>query len=336
MMYYYDGLTLTEIGQVLGVTESRVCQIHTKALRQLRSKLADRPETVTASDSAARADGSGRVRCRSVTPAASRELTRRPGRGVLRRALPGNRAKTVHPEFTHAVARGPIRRYGTRPNRERADRGPRHAFAQEGVRPGGIDRLRSTPTRARRRPLPVDALSRRRRCGRPRCSRRSPTSSCSTATPARTWPPSARPGRSPRSISLMDLCIDKNLIDKDEYPQTAEIERRCVHMLADLWNAPRGRGARRLLGHRVVGGLHARRHGGQVALAGQAPGRREADRHAQHGVRPGPGGLAQVRQVLGHRDAGDPHVPGALPAWTSSRCSNGSTRTPSWWCPPSG
>ena len=37
---------------------------------------------------------------------------------------------------------------------------------------------------------------------------------------------------------LMDLCINKNMIDKDEYPQTAEIERRCVHMLADLWNAP--------------------------------------------------------------------------------------------------
>jgi len=44
-MYYYDGLTLSEIGDVLGVTESRVCQIHTKALRQLRSKLSDRPET---------------------------------------------------------------------------------------------------------------------------------------------------------------------------------------------------------------------------------------------------------------------------------------------------
>jgi RNA polymerase sigma factor for flagellar operon FliA len=44
IMYYYDGLTLTEIGGVLGVTESRVCQIHTKALRRLRSKLADRIE----------------------------------------------------------------------------------------------------------------------------------------------------------------------------------------------------------------------------------------------------------------------------------------------------
>jgi RNA polymerase sigma factor FliA len=45
LMYYYDELTLSEIGAVLGVTESRVCQIHTKALRQLRSKLADRSES---------------------------------------------------------------------------------------------------------------------------------------------------------------------------------------------------------------------------------------------------------------------------------------------------
>src|SRR5690606_24080264 len=37
---------------------------------------------------------------------------------------------------------------------------------------------------------------------------------------------------------LMDLSIDKNMIDKDEYPQTAEIEARCVRMIADLWNAP--------------------------------------------------------------------------------------------------
>ncbi|QMU80586.1 RNA polymerase sigma factor WhiG [Streptacidiphilus sp. PB12-B1b] len=40
-LYYYEGLTLAEIGQVLGVTESRVSQIHTKAVLQLRAKLSD-------------------------------------------------------------------------------------------------------------------------------------------------------------------------------------------------------------------------------------------------------------------------------------------------------
>ncbi|MDQ1375137.1 MAG: polymerase sigma factor FliA [Actinomycetota bacterium] len=40
-LYYSEGLTLAEIGEVLGVTESRVCQIHTKAVLQLRSKLAE-------------------------------------------------------------------------------------------------------------------------------------------------------------------------------------------------------------------------------------------------------------------------------------------------------
>jgi glutamate decarboxylase len=37
---------------------------------------------------------------------------------------------------------------------------------------------------------------------------------------------------------LMDQSIDKNMIDKDEYPATADIEDSCVHMLADLWNSP--------------------------------------------------------------------------------------------------
>ena len=40
-LYYYEGLTLAEIGQVLGVTESRICQMHTKAVLQLRGKLAE-------------------------------------------------------------------------------------------------------------------------------------------------------------------------------------------------------------------------------------------------------------------------------------------------------
>jgi glutamate decarboxylase len=42
----------------------------------------------------------------------------------------------------------------------------------------------------------------------------------------------------PEVRKLVDECIDKNMIDKDEYPQTAEIESRCVHMLADLLNSP--------------------------------------------------------------------------------------------------
>ncbi len=42
----------------------------------------------------------------------------------------------------------------------------------------------------------------------------------------------------PQAQQLMAECAEKNMIDKDEYPQTAEVEARCVHMLADLWNAP--------------------------------------------------------------------------------------------------
>jgi glutamate decarboxylase len=42
----------------------------------------------------------------------------------------------------------------------------------------------------------------------------------------------------PEVQQLMDESADKNMIDKDEYPQTAAIEERCIHMLADLWNSP--------------------------------------------------------------------------------------------------
>jgi glutamate decarboxylase len=47
----------------------------------------------------------------------------------------------------------------------------------------------------------------------------------------------------PQAARLIAETADKNVIDKDEYPQTAEIERRCVHMLADLWHAPKHRSA---------------------------------------------------------------------------------------------
>ena len=42
----------------------------------------------------------------------------------------------------------------------------------------------------------------------------------------------------PQATQLMTECLPKNMIDKDEYPQTAEIESRCVSILADLWHAP--------------------------------------------------------------------------------------------------
>ncbi|WP_438486684.1 glutamate decarboxylase [Streptomyces sp. S186] len=42
----------------------------------------------------------------------------------------------------------------------------------------------------------------------------------------------------PQADVLMSECRDKNMIDKDEYPRTAELERRCVAMLAHLWHAP--------------------------------------------------------------------------------------------------
>ena len=41
----------------------------------------------------------------------------------------------------------------------------------------------------------------------------------------------------PEGRVLMDECAEKNMIDKDEYPVTAEQEMRCVAMLADLWHA---------------------------------------------------------------------------------------------------
>lgn len=67
----------------------------------------------------------------------------------------------------------------------------------------------------------------------------------------------------PEVRMVMDLCIDKNMIDKDEYPQTAELEARCVHMLADLWNAP---DAVNTLGTSTTGSSEAAMLGGMALL----------------------------------------------------------------------
>jgi glutamate decarboxylase len=42
----------------------------------------------------------------------------------------------------------------------------------------------------------------------------------------------------PQARVLVEECLDKNIVDRDESPQTAELELRCVNILADLWNSP--------------------------------------------------------------------------------------------------
>jgi glutamate decarboxylase len=59
----------------------------------------------------------------------------------------------------------------------------------------------------------------------------------------------------PEATRLMTETLEKNIIDKDEYPQTAEIEKRCVNMLAELWNAPKGTAT--ALGTSTVGSSEA-------------------------------------------------------------------------------
>ena len=67
----------------------------------------------------------------------------------------------------------------------------------------------------------------------------------------------------PEADRLMAEAFDKNMIDKDEYPQTAEIERRCVNMVAHLFHAPDEPGAD-AVGASTIGSSEA------VMLAGLA------------------------------------------------------------------
>ncbi|MDR3080983.1 MAG: glutamate decarboxylase [Streptomyces sp.] len=80
---------------------------------------------------------------------------------------------------------------------------------------------------------------------------------------------------------LMNECRDKNMIDKDEYPRTAELERRCVAMLAHLWHAPTPEAA---MGCSTTGSSEA------CMLAGMALkrrwARRNADRYPSSQARP--------------------------------------------------
>ena len=84
---------------------------------------------------------------------------------------------------------------------------PRHRLARHGLLPG-------TALQAVRDELTLDGNAR-----------------LNLATFVTTW-------MEPQAEQLMTECLSKNMVDKDEYPQTAELESRCVNILADLWHAP--------------------------------------------------------------------------------------------------
>src|SRR4051812_40646299 len=67
----------------------------------------------------------------------------------------------------------------------------------------------------------------------------------------------------PEAAALMADTFDKNMIDKDEYPQTAELELRCVNMLAELWHADPGG---RATGTSTTGSSEAGMLGGMALL----------------------------------------------------------------------
>src|SRR5262249_5385392 len=87
----------------------------------------------------------------------------------------------------------------------------------------------------------------------------------------------------PQVTRLMAETFDKNMIDKDEYPRTAELEQRCVNMLSRLWNSPAEDEA---TGTSTTGSSEAAMlawDGLEMALARPSAKGPQADRRAQHG-----------------------------------------------------
>ena len=114
----------------------------------------------------------------------------------------------------------------------------------------------------------------------------------------------------PEVLALLAESFDKNIVDKDEYPQTAELEARCVRMLADLWHSPH---PGTTLGTSTTGSSEAAMLAGLAAKfrwRERRGGRRQADRAAQLRVRPGAGVLGEVRALLRRRDPPGADGPG--------------------------
>ena len=108
----------------------------------------------------------------------------------------------------------------------------------------------------------------------------------------------------PQAEKLMAECFDKNMIDKDEYPQTAELETRCVNILSNLWHAPdadeaTGCSTTGSSEAAMLGGLALKRRWQKRASSRGQAGRQAEPRHGNQR----PGLLGEVRQLLGRRDA---------------------------------
>lgn len=65
----------------------------------------------------------------------------------------------------------------------------------------------------------------------------------------------------PEAIALMSETLEKNMIDKSEYPRTAELENRCVNMIADLWHAKE---SEKYIGTSTIGSSEACMLGGMA------------------------------------------------------------------------
>ena len=65
----------------------------------------------------------------------------------------------------------------------------------------------------------------------------------------------------PEITELLAETFEKNMIDKDEYPQTAEIEMRCVNIISRLWNSPDHQEA---IGTSTIGSSEASMLGGMA------------------------------------------------------------------------
>ena len=71
----------------------------------------------------------------------------------------------------------------------------------------------------------------------------------------------------PEAARLMAETMDKNMVDRDEYPQTAQIENRCVDIIGGLWHVPASEGG--VTGTSTIGSSEAAMLGG-LGLLGPA------------------------------------------------------------------